>query len=154
MNELNIKKRWLIFIIFLFLISIFLIWKVPHWQVSSWKDKESKTEKIALKDSAELEDKFLNTLILLFGGLATGLTAFLSAMKAFQKRFDLSKDVQITNRFTKAIEQLGSEQLEIRLGGIYALERISIDSLVDHFSIMEILSAYIRVNAPYRQEIE
>src|SRR5689334_20193764 len=32
---------------------------------------------------------------------------------------------RITESFSKAIEQLGSEKLEVRLGGIYALERIS-----------------------------
>ncbi|WP_190824624.1 hypothetical protein [Saccharopolyspora pogona] len=37
---------------------------------------------------------------------------------------------QITERFSTAIEQLGSDKLQIRLGGIYALERIAHDS--DH----------------------
>ncbi|MEM9048953.1 MAG: pentapeptide repeat-containing protein [Pseudomonadota bacterium] len=38
--------------------------------------------------------------------------------------------------------------IEVRLGGIYALERISQDSARDHIQIMEILCAYIRHNAP------
>ncbi|MEM7178897.1 MAG: hypothetical protein AAF503_14460 [Pseudomonadota bacterium] len=38
--------------------------------------------------------------------------------------------------------------LEVRLGGIYALERIAQDSLRDHIQVMEILCAYIRNNAP------
>ncbi|MEL6170381.1 MAG: hypothetical protein AAFR35_16995, partial [Pseudomonadota bacterium] len=37
--------------------------------------------------------------------------------------------------------------IEVRLGGIYALERISQDSARDHIQIMEILCAYIRHNA-------
>ncbi|MEL7117204.1 MAG: hypothetical protein AAGP08_16745, partial [Pseudomonadota bacterium] len=37
--------------------------------------------------------------------------------------------------------------LEVRLGAIYALERISQDSLRDHVQIMEILCAYLRENA-------
>src|SRR6056297_489043 len=37
--------------------------------------------------------------------------------------------------------------LEVRLGAIYALERISQDSARDHIQIMEILCAYIRENA-------
>src|SRR6056297_2939350 len=37
--------------------------------------------------------------------------------------------------------------LEVRLGAIYALERISQDSARDHIQIMEILCAYIRQNA-------
>ena len=38
--------------------------------------------------------------------------------------------------------------LEVRIGAIYALERIAKDSLRDHIQIMEILCAYIRENAP------
>ncbi|MCB1417506.1 MAG: pentapeptide repeat-containing protein [Notoacmeibacter sp.] len=37
--------------------------------------------------------------------------------------------------------------LEVRIGAIYALERIAQDSLRDHIQIMEILCAYIRENA-------
>ncbi|WP_160382765.1 pentapeptide repeat-containing protein [Pseudooceanicola pacificus] len=38
--------------------------------------------------------------------------------------------------------------LEVRIGAIYALERIAQDSDRDHVQIMEILCAYIRENAP------
>ena len=38
--------------------------------------------------------------------------------------------------------------LEVRIGAIYALERIAQDSDRDHVQIMEILCAYIRQNAP------
>ncbi|MEH6478017.1 MAG: pentapeptide repeat-containing protein [Sneathiella sp.] len=38
--------------------------------------------------------------------------------------------------------------LEVRIGAIYALERIAKDSLRDHLQIMEILCAYVRENAP------
>jgi len=41
-----------------------------------------------------------------------------------------------------------SPNLEVRIGAIYALERIAKDSLRDHIQIMEILCAYIRENAP------
>lgn len=59
---------------------------------------------------------------------------------------------QITNRFTQAIQQLGAMKdkepnLEVRLGGIYALERIARDSPRDHRTIVEILTAYVRENA-------
>jgi uncharacterized protein YjbI with pentapeptide repeats len=40
--------------------------------------------------------------------------------------------------------------IEVRLGAIYALERISQDSDRDHIRVMEILCAYIRENAPAR----
>jgi hypothetical protein len=58
--------------------------------------------------------------------------------------FNLSREGQVTDRYTKAIEQLGSEKLDVRIGGIYALERIARDSAKDHTTVMEVLTAFIR----------
>ena len=54
----------------------------------------------------------------------------------------------ITERFSKAVEQLGSDKIEVRLGGIYALERIAQDSKRDHWTIMEVLTAFVREKSP------
>jgi hypothetical protein len=66
----------------------------------------------------------------------------------------VAQEGQITNRFTQAIDQLGVEKegepnLEVRLGAIYALERIARDSPRDHWTIMEVLTTYVRQNAPW-----
>ena len=53
----------------------------------------------------------------------------------------------MTDRYTKAIEQLGSDKLDVRIGGIYALERIARDSPRDHPTAMEVLAAFIRVHS-------
>jgi hypothetical protein len=42
--------------------------------------------------------------------------------------------------------------IEVRLGAVYALERLSQDSDRDHMQIMEILCAYIRTNAPWDKD--
>jgi uncharacterized protein YjbI with pentapeptide repeats len=42
----------------------------------------------------------------------------------------------------------------VRLGAIYALERIARDSERDHWPIMEILTAYVREHAPWEGEKE
>ncbi len=61
------------------------------------------------------------------------------------RSFSLSRQGQVTDRYTKAIEQLGSDKgLDVRIGGIYALERITHDSPRDHPTIMEVLAAFIR----------
>jgi hypothetical protein len=51
---------------------------------------------------------------------------------------------QVTDRFIKAIGQLGSDKLDVRIGGIYALERVAHDSFTDHPTVMEVLAAFIR----------
>lgn len=62
--------------------------------------------------------------------------------------FRLNREGHVTERYTKAIDQLGSERLDVRLGAIYALERIMIDSPRDHPTIVEVLAAYVREHAP------
>jgi membrane protein implicated in regulation of membrane protease activity len=57
---------------------------------------------------------------------------------------ELTGQGQVTDRYTKAIEQLGSDKLDVRIGGIYALERIARDSPRDHPTVMEVLTAFIR----------
>ena len=51
--------------------------------------------------------------------------------------------------FKKPIfETVSTPNIEVRIGAIYALERIAQDSPRDHVQIMEILCAYVRENAP------
>jgi hypothetical protein len=71
-----------------------------------------------------------------------------------QRTLELTEQGQITERFTRAIDQLGATdettgkpRLEIRLGGVYALERIAWDSPErDYSTVMEVLTAYVRKN--------
>jgi len=64
-----------------------------------------------------------------------------------QEELRLSRQGQITDRFTSAIDQLGNKSLDIRLGRIYALERIAKESGEDYWPILEILAAYVREHA-------
>jgi uncharacterized protein YjbI with pentapeptide repeats len=68
------------------------------------------------------------------------------------RTFALNRAGQLTDRFTKAIEQLGHTELDVRLGGIYALERIARDSREDHHQVVEVLTAYVREHAPRLEE--
>ena len=69
-----------------------------------------------------------------------------------QETVRVAQEGHITDRFTKAIAQLGDTEMAIRLGGIYALERIAKDSEKDHGRIMDVLTAYVRENAPVQME--
>jgi hypothetical protein len=61
-----------------------------------------------------------------------------------QRTVQLTEQGQVTDRYTKAIEQLGSDKVDVRIGGIYALERVALDSLRDHPTVVEVLAAFIR----------
>jgi len=78
------------------------------------------------------------------------------ARKSQEQTQRLTEQGQITDRFTRAIDQLGkvdennNKLFEIRIGGIYALERIARESEEDYEPIMEVLTAYVRQNAPLK----
>ncbi len=67
---------------------------------------------------------------------------------ATQVQIAQAEQGQVTSRYTSAIEQLGNESLQVRLGGIYALERLAHDSPSDQSTIVEVLSAYLRGKFP------
>ncbi len=60
---------------------------------------------------------------------------------------NVAKEGQITERFTRAVDQLGNPAQEIRLGGVHALGRISKESKKDYSTIMTILADYVRINS-------
>jgi len=90
-------------------------------------------------ERAKLRNDFRSTETQFLGGLA------LAAGLIFTWRtLRLNREGQLTDRFSKAIDQLGNEKLDVRLGGIYALERIARDSKRDHQPVMEVMTAYVR----------
>ena len=63
------------------------------------------------------------------------------------KQAETAEQGLITDRITKAVEQLGSKKIAVRLGAIYSLERILIDSPRDKISIMKTLNAYLKYHS-------
>jgi hypothetical protein len=60
---------------------------------------------------------------------------------------EVSERGQITDRFSKSIEQLGQnakDSADLRLGGIYALEQIAKDSGDWQLPVVEVLAAFVR----------
>ena len=68
--------------------------------------------------------------------------------RATEKRVSIAHEGHLTERLTRAVTQLGDDNMAIRLGGIYALERLAQDSDTDHARVMDVLTAYVRENAP------
>ena len=90
----------------------------------------------------------------MIAGLA-GVTA-LGGLALTSRTYRLTQQGQLTERYTKAIAQLGDEKLDVRLGGIYALERLAADSAGrDQATIVEVLSVFARLhsNPQYRQQL-
>jgi uncharacterized protein YjbI with pentapeptide repeats len=98
----------------------------------------------------EQKQALVVTLAQILGG-----AALLSGLYFTWRTLQVNREGQITERYTRAIDQLGKTDdhghrvFEIRVGGIYALERIARESEGDHGPIMEVLTAYVRQHAPW-----
>jgi Pentapeptide repeats (8 copies) len=75
--------------------------------------------------------------------LGAGLFAA-GALLYTARNFTLSREGQVTDRYTAAVEQLGAKELDVKIGGIYALGRIAHDSANDCPTVMAVLAAFIR----------
>jgi len=126
-------------VVALLAVVVTLLFLLLNWYVAPTKPSERKDLVLALAQ--------------ILGG-----TALLSGLYFTWRTVQVNREGQITDRFTRAIDQLGKTDdegnrlFEIRLGGIYALERIARESEEDHWPIMEVLTAYVRQPAPWRPE--
>ncbi|WP_084469774.1 pentapeptide repeat-containing protein [Jiangella gansuensis] len=62
----------------------------------------------------------------------------------------LNRRAQLTDRLARSVEQLASGQLAVRLGGVYALEQLMRESKQEHEAAVDVLAAFVRENASYR----
>lgn len=53
-------------------------------------------------------------------------------------------NTHVRELYTAAIGMLGAQTIDVRLGGIYALERVAVDSAADQRTVVEVLSAFVR----------
>ena len=129
--RLAYRRRWEIGTVVAFLVIGGLVY-VPKMQVDGlWF--ESAVEK------SKLEGEHRRTLLQLAAGLFVIVGLYFG-----WKRIEIANETRLTDLFVRANEQLGSGNLEIRLGGIYALEQVSKDSEKYRWTVIEILTAYAR----------
>jgi len=114
------------------LMAAMLLWKYPQWLVSVQSIPD-------MKDRLLVENEMFKSVLQMVGG-----TFLLVGLYFTWRNTYLLKEGQITDRFNKAIDHLGDDKTEVRLGGIYALARIAKDSPRDHWPIMEVLCGFVR----------
>jgi len=83
-------------------------------------------------------------------GLAAVIALIFTALsvQATNSQLKLAEQGQITDRYNAAITNLGSASIEVRLGGIYALQRLMQDSPRDQPTVISVLCAFVRDRAP------
>jgi hypothetical protein len=122
-----------------FAVGIWGFWTLPQMRVAA-------VENMTSKERIELENTTRSSLAQSFSTLSQAIVGMVLLIGVYftWRNLVAIEEKQVTERFTKAIEQLGSQQAEVCMGGIYSLERIAIDSEKDHWTVMEILCSYIR----------
>ena len=122
--------------------AVYLFWKVPQWQATARRGKGGLGE----KELFDIENAARGTIGQMLGGVAviSGLLFAWQQLGNTAETLRVSQQGQITERFTRAVDQLGSDDVTIRLGGIYALDRIAGDSPQDYVPAMQVLASYVR----------
>jgi len=126
------------------LLLIAFTWMTSRWLLLSNTD-------LPLSEVINQRQEFIRTVLFFAAALAAIIVSYLffKRLQLLEKQVSSGLENQITERFTHAIEQLGASKLEMQLAGIYTLEWIARVSARDYWTIMEILTAYVREHAYY-----
>lgn len=109
-----------------------------------WTDQEKRT--LAQLDVV----KVASGIALGGGGLFTLYLAARRQRTQEQAQADTNRDAEarrITELYSKAVQQLGDAKAPVRLGGLYALERLGQQEVETRRTIVNVLCAYLRM--PY-----
>lgn len=146
------------------------IWLIPRWQVQRWRRAGiSNEEKLA-----ELAVQARSSITQALGGLALIVTIAITAFQVNEARrtadagqesakrnfhlaqtsanesFDLARRGQVSERFTRAVEQLGAREengtpdTAVRTGALFSLMRIGIDSPDHTQPALLVVATYVR----------
>lgn len=145
-------RSWAFWLVALGAVVVALFWWAaltePAWLLD--------TRGLGGADLTKARNDFRGTTLTALGGVALIVGAVVGGLTlretSRQNRaiLELQHRGQVTERFTRAIEQLGQsapDKVDVRIGAVYALEQIARDSRELRWPIMEVLTAYLREHA-------
>src|SRR5262249_20224885 len=104
------------------------LWKLPRRLVAPWRGS------LKANELAEAESTAPATLAQIVAGLAAFVGIWFTwrqladTRTATQGTLQLTREGQVTESYTRAIDQLGSARYEMQLAAVYALDRIARES--------------------------
>jgi Pentapeptide repeats (8 copies) len=120
-------------------------WLYPSLSAVQLRGVSSRQARIQLQQAqGQLANNVRSSLLQVLAGLAVASGAI-----ATWRQVRISREGQITDRFTRAVDQLGSQSVDVRVGGLYALERIAKDSVPDRTAIQFLMGAFVRNHAKW-----
>ena len=137
-------------------VGALVVWFAPKLQIRYFLEEGVEADR-----KFELEDQARKTWTQVVGGvvLLIGFIFTYESVIASKQAQETARETQFSNSFATATDDLAAPEMEARLGGIYALERLAEDS--DPFEdyrqirqVVEVLCAYVRKHAPAKADVE
>jgi uncharacterized protein YjbI with pentapeptide repeats len=119
-----------------------MLWELPKRQVGISNSLTDFQRQQLVLDARKTNAQIIGGLALLIGFYFTW------------RNLKATEEGKITERFTRAVDQLGSDKIEQRVGGIFSLERLAADSPKDHPSIIELICTFLRHRERTKEESE
>jgi hypothetical protein len=149
---MRVPARWLVLLataagLVLLLACVLVFPRLLHPPLSATQLRgvPSADRRVELQQAqAKLQNDARATLLQGIAGLF-----LLAGAVATWRQVQVNREGQITERFTRAIDQLGSSTTDVRLGGIFTLARIAKDSPADRPTVATVLAAFVRTHAPW-----
>jgi len=135
---------------------VVLVWSLPKRQLAAVTSATVDPLE-ALSIENELRRTYLQAagglllgagLFATFLGLVDARLQFQATAAATDRQLALLQRGQVAERFAEAVEQVGNEREELRIGGIYSLEQVARDFPETYHSVIaEFLASFIRSRA-------
>lgn len=106
---------------------------------------------VAAQDRLKAVNDVRTTLLQAVGGVVVMFGAYATwrQLRVSQDGLRATQEGYVTDRFSTAVDQLGSDKLETRIGGLHALWRIAEHSARDREAVISIQAAYLRTHLPW-----
>ncbi|MEU6933356.1 pentapeptide repeat-containing protein [Streptomyces sp. NPDC046374] len=106
---------------------------------------------VSAQDRLTAVNAVRTTLLQVVGGLVVlfGAYATWRQLRVSQDGLRATQEGYVTDRFSRAVDQLGSDKPDVRIGGLHALWRIAEHSARDREAIISIQAAYLRTHLPW-----
>ncbi|MFI7347455.1 pentapeptide repeat-containing protein [Streptomyces sp. NPDC049936] len=114
-------------------------------------DHDLAGESVAAQDRLKAVNDVRTALLQVVGGLVVlfGAYATWRQLRVSQDGLRATQEGYVTDRFSRAVDQLGSDKLDVRIGGLHALWRIAEQSTRDREAIISLQAAYLRTHLPW-----
>jgi hypothetical protein len=125
-------------------LALLAVWMLPKWCVRHLTS-------LSEKDRFECENESRKTIAQVIAGalLLAGLYFTAQTLRVNQETLLATQERQVTEQYLRAVEQIGHSSLQVRLGGIYALERVAAESPLYQPIVSDVLGAFVRDRVPW-----